>query len=177
MATKTELENLAAAIAADIKGLLANQGALSALTTTAKTSLVAALNELKTLIDSAAGGGALIDDTATGATNADNDVVWSAYKVKTSVDAAIAALVNGAPTALDTLKELADELSGQDSAIGALTTALGNRVRYDAAQTLTSAQMTTAQQNIGLGNLEAWSAANSGAGGGLVDIYETARDS
>jgi hypothetical protein len=177
MAAKTELENLALEVAADVKILTANQGSLSALSTTVKTSLVAALNELKTRVDSAAGGGALIDDSATGATSADNDVAWSAYKIKLTLDAAINALVNGAPTALDTLKELADALADQDSTVGALTTAIGNRVRYDAAQTLTSTQLTTAQQNIGLGNLEAWSAANSGAGGGLVAIYEAARDS
>ena len=142
---------LAQAIAADIKTLTGNQGALSSLTTTAKGSLVSAINELKTAIGNLSGGGAVIDDTATGATSADNDVTWSAYKVKTALDAAIDDLLGGAGSAYDTLKELEDLLTGQDTALSNLLTAVGNRVRYDASQTLTAAQQTTACANIGVG--------------------------
>ena len=49
MATQQErITALAQAIAADIKRLTTNQGTLTALTTTDKTSLVNAINELKT---------------------------------------------------------------------------------------------------------------------------------
>lgn len=68
------------------------------------------------------------------------------------VDARVQLIVDAAPTALDTLNELAAAL-GDDPAFSAtVTTALGNRVRYDAVQTLDTAQKLQACQNIGVGN-------------------------
>jgi hypothetical protein len=144
------IKSLALDVAADIKTLTANQGSLTSLTTTAKTSLVAAINELKTAIAGLSGGGAEIDDDADGEST-DTAVTWSAYKILTKIDAAIDALKGGASSAYDTLKELEEELSGQDTALSQLLTAVNNRVRYDAAQTLTAAQKTTACTNIGIG--------------------------
>lgn len=86
---------------------------------------------------------ALIADgvTASGTT-------WSSTKIQSTVTAAVTALVNGAPGTLDTLKELSDALGGDPNAITSITTALGNRVRFDAAQTLTTAQQLQARSNI-----------------------------
>lgn len=65
------------------------------------------------------------------------------------VDSRIQAVVAAAPAALDTLDELAAAL-GDDPNFGAtVTTALGNRVRVDAAQALTGTQQTQARTNIG----------------------------
>ena len=65
------------------------------------------------------------------------------------ITTAVNGLVNGAPGALDTLKELATAL-GDDAAFSAtVSTPLGNRVRFDAAQTLSAGQKTQALSNIG----------------------------
>jgi hypothetical protein len=152
MATlETHIKNMAAAIAADVKTLTGNQGSLAALTTTQKTSLVAAVNELKAAVDGAvAGSGAQIDDASTA-----NTKTWSAAKISTQITTAINALINGAGPALDTLGELATQLADDQSALSALTTAVSNRVRFDAAQALTAEQQLQAGANIGLGNTDA----------------------
>ena len=64
------------------------------------------------------------------------------------VDAKIAALVNGAGATLDTLKELADALGGDENFAATMSTALGNRVRVDAAQSFTEPQKLQARSNI-----------------------------
>lgn len=64
------------------------------------------------------------------------------------ITTAIAALVDGAPAALDTLAELATALAGEQAQIADLLTALALRVRVDAVQSLTLAQQLQARQNI-----------------------------
>ena len=80
----TRISDLATRIAAEIKSLhtLVNGNAadLSALTTTDKSSLVAALNELRSYAVS------VIDDTATSASTAKT---WSASKITGQINAAI----------------------------------------------------------------------------------------
>ena len=150
MTLEQRLIALAQAIGADVKALLAAQGSLSALTTTAKASLVAAVNELKTAVDSAAGGGVSINDAAgDGATG----VTWSANKIHDTIEAAKLAVKNdltaGAAAALDTLSELAAALNNDPAFAATIAAEIANRVRYDAAQTLTAPQQTQARANIG----------------------------
>lgn len=100
------------------------------------------------LVSSAAGP--VIDDTAgTG----DTDVVWSADKSVTFVTAAVAtleaSLMGGAGEAYDTFKELQDLIIADQSGLAALAADIQNRVRFDAAQTLTAPQKTQARDNIG----------------------------
>ncbi len=152
MSLETKIIALAQAIGADIKDLRTKQGDLTALSTTAKGNLVAAINELYGLLGSS---GAVIDDNAgDGATS----VTWSANKIFDSIAAASAALknelVDGAGAALDTLKELADALNNDPNFAATIASEIANRVRYDAAQTLTAAQQLQACQNIGVGNPE-----------------------
>jgi len=152
MSLETKIIAVVQAIGADIKDLRTKQGDLTALSTTAKGSIVAAINELYTLLGSS---GAVIDDTAgDGATS----VTWSANKIFDSIAAASAALknelVDGAGAALDTLKELADALNNDPNFAATIASEIANRVRYDAAQTLTAAQQLQACQNIGVGNPE-----------------------
>ncbi|QJD49582.1 hypothetical protein HWD32_gp04 [Gordonia phage Secretariat] len=64
------------------------------------------------------------------------------------VDAKVAALVGGAGETLDTLKELADALGNDANFATTVTTALGNRLRVDAAQTLTETQKTQGRSNL-----------------------------
>lgn len=152
MTLETRIIALAQAIGADVKTLTANAGTLSGLTTVAKTSLVAAINELVTATSSA---GAQINDTAG---NGNTTVTWSADKIYDSIEAAKTAvtnsLVNGAATTLDTLNELAAALNNDPSFSATIATQIANRVRFDAAQTLTTPQQAQACANIGIGDPE-----------------------
>lgn len=146
MSLETQITTLVTAIGTDIKALRAADGNLSTLTTTDKSSLVAALNELKTLIG--AGGGATINDSSAVSTTQ----TWSAAKSTAAIAAAVSALVNGAGSTLDTLNELAAALGNDPNYAATIATALGNRVRFDAAQTLTAPQQAQACANIGVGD-------------------------
>lgn len=150
MTLEQRLILLAQAIGGDIKTLTVAQGSLTSLTTTAKSNLVAAINELKTIIDGLAGGGAAINDAAG---DGDTTVTWSANKIFDSIAAAKAALknelVDGAGAALDTLNELADALNNDPNFAATIATEIANRVRYDAVQTLTEPQKAQARVNIG----------------------------
>ena len=144
MATQQErITALAQAIANAIKNLTTNQGSLTALTTTNKTSLVAALNELTTAIESATN----INDSAT-----NTSATCSSDKINTTINNAVASLVNGAGTTLDTLKELADALGNDANFATTIATQMGKRVRVDAAQTFTVAEQAQGCANLGIGN-------------------------
>ena len=123
----------------------ANSSDLSALTTTQKASLVAAINELKTALD-ALGTPITISDSTSSTTQ-----VWSSSKVASEITAAKNALTNGATAALDTLSELAAALGNDANFASTVTTALGYRLRFDTAQTLTTGQKTQACANLGIG--------------------------
>lgn len=152
MTMETRLIALAQAIGADVKSLRAAQGDLTSLSTTAKGNLVAAINEVVGLVGA---GGVQIDD---GAGNGDTGVTWSADKIFDSIELAKQAvkdsILGGAGAALDTLKELADALNNDPNFAATIATQISNRVRYDAAQTLTTAQRLQVCQNIGIGDPE-----------------------
>ncbi len=152
MSLETQIIALAQAIGADIKDVRTKQGDLTSLTTVAKGNLVAAINELKAALASA---GAAINDAAT---NGATTVTWSADKIFDTIEAAKLAvksdLTNGAAAALDTLSELAAALGNDPGFAATMATALTNRVRYDAVQTLTAPQQLQACSNIGVGDPE-----------------------
>ena len=147
---QARITDLATRMATECKSLrtLINTNAsdLSALTTTQKGSLVAAINELKTAIDSV-GSSITISDATTSTTQ-----VWSSSKVASAIQTAKDELTNGAASALDTLAELAAALGNDADFASTVTTSLGYRLRYDAAQTLTAAQKTQACANLGVGD-------------------------
>lgn len=152
MSLEARVIALAQQIGADVKALRTADGDLTSLKTTAKGNLVAAINELFGLVGSS---GAKIDDTAgDGVTT----VTWSADKIGDSIVASINSLrtelTNGAAAALDTFGELAKALGNDPNYAATIATALGNRVRFDAAQTLTAAQKVQACANIGVGDPE-----------------------
>ena len=152
MTLETKIIALAQAIGTDVKTLTTKQGDLTSLSTTAKGNLVAAINELYTMAGSA---GATIDDNAGDGATA---VVWSADKVYDAIEAAKIAvtnsLTNGAAAALDTLSELAAAIGDDPNFAATIATEIGNRVRYDAVQTLNTAQKLQACTNIGVGDPE-----------------------
>jgi hypothetical protein len=88
----------------------------------------------------------------------------SQQSIKTYVDTEVAALVDSAPGALDTLNELAAAINDDASFSSTMTTALGNRVRADASQSFSSSEQLQARTNIGL------SAASVPTAGTGIDI-------
>jgi capsid protein len=142
MSLTTQISNLAVRVATECKSIRATTGDKTALTTTDKTSLVAAINELKAALSGAAG---ILDSAGAG----DTSHTWSADKIVTQLAAVKSEILDGAPAAYDTLLEIANQLATDDSAIGGLLTAVGNRVAFDQAQTLTAPQKAQALANIG----------------------------
>lgn len=146
---QVRITDLATRVATECKSIRtlmnANSSDLSTLTTTQKTSLVAAINELKSSI-TALGTPLTISDSTSNTTQ-----VWSSSKVASEIQAAKDAITNGAASALDTLAELAAALGNDANFASTITTALGYRLRFDTAQTLTVGQITQACANIGIG--------------------------
>ncbi len=110
MSLETNLKNGFIRVATEFKLLKtyisgSGTGDVSALSTTA-TNLVAAINEVLGIAESAAGGG------------------MTEEQVQDMIDDAIAALVDSAPGALDTLKELADALGDDPDFAATITNAL-----------------------------------------------------
>lgn len=167
MTIETRIIALAEAIGADVKALKSADGTLGSLTTTAKSNLVAAINEVRALAAAAGGGGgggAVINDAGT--TTAD---VWSASKIQSVVTAASTAtkneLINGAGAALDTLQELAGALGNDPNYAATIAAQIANRVRFDASQTLTTPQKTQVLANIGAASSADYTAINATVSG------------
>lgn len=96
-------------------------------------------------IGALAGTSGLLKKTAANTWSLDT----TTYATPSDVTSAINALVDGAPAALDTLNELAASLGDDASFATTVTTALGNRLRFDAAQTLTAGEKTQGIANLG----------------------------
>lgn len=137
------LKALATAVGTDIKTLQASLGSLSGLTTVDKTNIVAALNEINQKVASASG----INDGSTSTAT-----TWSSNQIQSAINTAVSNIVNGAGTTLDTLKELADALGNDPSFATTIATALGKRVRVDAAQTFTVDEQKQGCANLGIGD-------------------------
>ncbi len=162
MSLSANIQDLATRISTEVKALrtLINGNAvdLSALTTTAKTNLVAAINEVDAIASAITGppaasetvaGVVELATTAEASTGTDTSRAVTAAGLKAAIDAANAALVDAAPGTLDTLNELAAALGDDPNFASTMTTALGNRVRADVAtQGLTSTQQGNARTNI-----------------------------
>ena len=143
--TQEELDLAFVEVGTQFKSIRTLAGLLASLSTSDKSSLVAAINEVNA---KTSGAGAQIDDATARTTT-----VYSSSKTESAIASATAALktdiLGGAGPTVDTLKELADLLASSSSDVAALTTALGNRVRFDAAQSLTAPQKIQANENIG----------------------------
>lgn len=90
----------------------------------------------------------------------------ASYASTSYVDTAISNLVNGAGTALDTLKELADALGNDASFSTTISTSLGNKADRTLSN-LTDAG--TARTNLGLGSMATQAANNVAITGGSID--------
>ena len=83
---------------------------------------------------------------------------------KALLDALKSEILGGADAAYDTLLEIANYISTDQTQAAAILLALDNRVRFDAPQTLSAAEQEQAQANIGV------------TGAGLLAAYIAARD-
>lgn len=157
-----QINNLAVRVGKECRLIYAKIGK-AALTTAEKNSLIGAINELDAAVKSNDGDitaintaitnlqsavSGLIDDTTASTTK-----VYSSSKVDSQITAAKQAvkddLLGGAGTAYDTLKELADLIETNKTAIEALQALAAGHVKYDAAQNLTDEQKAQARTNIG----------------------------
>lgn len=70
--------------------------------------------------------------------------------VTPTITAEINKVVDGAPDAFNTLKEIADYIETDKTGASAMTTSINNRLRFDEQQTLTEAQQTNVLNSLGL---------------------------
>lgn len=140
MSLQTQINSFVLRVAEEFNTVKGRTGALSALTTSDKTSLVAAINELKAAILTAVA----IDDLTVASTS-----TYSSSKVVSLLDTMKADILGGASPAFDTLLELQQALQNDQSGIASLTAAIDARVRFDAAQTLAAPEQQQARANIG----------------------------
>ena len=140
MSLATRIESLVIRVAQEFNDVRATAGNLSSLSTADKSSLVAAINELKAALITATA----IDDGVVATTT-----TYSSNKIVTLLDALKAEILGGADAAYDTLVEIQQLLQNGTSGLDALLVAINFRVRFDAAQTLTVAEQLQARTNIG----------------------------
>lgn len=110
---------------------VASQAFVTTAVNALKTALLGGGDSAETLKKLRDDLSAFIAKKATGAeaiAGTDDEKYITALALKAKVDDAINALVNGAPEAYDTLKELADALADQDDALAALVTQLGTKL-------------------------------------------------
>jgi len=140
MSLTTRIESLVIRVAQEFNDVRTKAGNLANLTTTDKSSLVAAINELQAAVVSAT----VIDDAQVSAVT-----TYSSNKIVSLLDALKADILGGADAAYDTLVEIQQLLQNGTTGLDALLAAVNLRVRFDAAQTLTVAEQLQARTNIG----------------------------
>ncbi len=140
MSLTTRIESLVIRVAQEFNDVRAKTGNLANLTTTDKSNLVAAINELQAAVVSSA----VIDDAQIATTS-----TYSSSKIVTLLDALKTEILGGADAAYDTLVEIQQLLQNGSSGLDALLAAVNNRVRFDAAQSLSAPEQAQARSNIG----------------------------
>ena len=144
MSLATRIESLVLRVAQEFNDVRAKAGNLANLSTTDKSNLVAAINELKTALNTAVSQALAIDDSQVTTTS-----TYSSNKIVTLLDALKAEILGGADAAYDTLLEIQQALQSGTTGLDALLAAINLRVRFDAAQTLTAIEQAQARSNIG----------------------------
>lgn len=140
MSLTTRIESLVIRVAQEFNDVRAKAGNLANLTTSDKSNLVAAINELKAAVVATSA----IDDA-----QVSTATTYSSTKIVALLDALKTEILGGADAAYDTLVEIQQLLENGTSGLDALLAAVNNRVRFDAAQTLTAPEQAQARSNIG----------------------------
>ena len=119
----TRITALINSIATDIKDVYAKIGNLSSLQTTTKSSLVGAINEIKS-----SGGLQINDSTPSVSTTFSGTAIDS--KIATAKTEVKNEILGSASAAYDTLQEIQAQMEADDTAAASLTTAVGQRPTY-----------------------------------------------
>ena len=123
MSLATKMTAFVSSVGTDIKNLTTKIGNLANLQTTDKSSLVSAINELKSFQVTN------IDDV-----NASTTTTFSGIAIQQKISAAKTEVKNeilgGASTAYDTLQEIQGFIENDSSATASLVTAVADRVKY-----------------------------------------------
>lgn len=142
----TKLNQLVLASANDIKSIISKVGDLSQLSDGDKNNLVAALNSLHVYSQTYLSN--LISDSTPSATNA-----YSAQKIDATIAAAIQLIKLGAPEAFDSLKEIADWITSDQSNTANLLVGIEKTVRFDQTMALLDSQMINVGVTIGIDDI------------------------
>lgn len=140
MSLVSRIESLVIRVAQEFIDVRAKTGNLGQLTTEDKSNLVAAINELKSAVTSSSG----IDDS-----QVTTSTTYSSSKIVDLLDTLKTEILGGADAAYDTLLEIQELLTTGSTGLDALLAAVNNRVRFDAAQALTSEEQAQVRTNIG----------------------------
>lgn len=140
MSLATRIESLVLRVAQEFNDVRAKAGNLTNLTTTDKSNLVAAINELKAAVSAATD----INDAQVSVSS-----TYSSSKIVSLLNTLKSEILGGADAAYDTLVEIQQLLQNGTSGLDALLGAVNNRVRFDSAQVLTVPQQVQARTNIG----------------------------
>lgn len=123
MSLLTRITALINSIATDIKDVYAKIGNLNTLQTTTKSSLVGAINEIKSYE-----GLQINDSTPSASTTFSGTAIDS--KIATAKTEVKNEILGGASAAYDTLQEIQAQMEADDTAAASLTTAVGQRPTY-----------------------------------------------
>lgn len=123
MSLLTRITALINSIATDIKDVYAKIGNLSSLQTTTKSSLVGAINEIKS-----SGGLQINDSTPSVSTTFSGTAIDS--KIATAKTEVKNEILGSASAAYDTLQEIQAQMEADDTAAASLTAAVGQRPTY-----------------------------------------------
>ncbi len=140
MSLASRIESLVIRVAQEFSSVRSVTGRLTDLSTANKSNLVAAINELQSTVVASTG----IDDETISAST-----TYSSNKIVGLLDALKADILGGADAAYDTLLEIQELLSSGTTGLDALLTAVNNRVRFDAVQSLTTEEQAQARDNVG----------------------------
>lgn len=140
MSLQTQIQSLVIRLSDEFKTVHAKIGNLGSLTTSDRSSLTAAINELKQAVVAVSS----IDDA-----QISTSTTYSSAEIVARLDHLKAEILGGADAAYDTLLEIQEALAADATGLAAVLVAVNNRVRFDDAQTLTSDQQAQARSNIG----------------------------
>lgn len=93
----------------------------------------------------------------------------SSYATTSAVNTAISDVIGAAPSALNTLKELADALGSDSSFSTTVTNSLAGKLTTANNLSELTATASTARTNLGLGSMATQSASNVAITGGTID--------
>lgn len=160
------------ALGIDIKHLKTNDtaietkiGSLANLNTTQKGSIIGAINEVLALADL---GANVIDNTP----GIKADKTYSQVVINELLNQLKQQLLGGIPAqAFDTIKEIADWIENDETAMAGFISSIAKRVAVDSAQTFTDAERLQGRANIGAQEAAAIGDTNTD----LVALYVAAK--